>query len=185
MVHIINSSRKRRTIEITSYAEIVLNTAAADEAHPAFSNLFVQTSVNQPRHSILCTRRPRSADEQTPWMFHLMKVHDAEIKNISYETDRSKFIGRGFSINQPKVMQQKDPLSGTNGSVLDPVVSIQYRIVIEPQETAIVDLIFGVAETREVCNGLIDKYQDRNLTNRVLELAWTHSQVILRQINAV
>ncbi len=184
-IHIINRSRKRRTIEITSYAEIVLNSSAADEAHPAFSNLFVQTSLNQPRHSIICTRRPRSADEQTPSMFHLMKVHDAEIKNISYETDRSKFIGRGFSINQPKAMLQKEPLSGTNGSVLDPVVSIQYRIVIEPQETAIVDLIFGIAETREVCNGLIDKYQDRNLTNRVLELAWTHSQVILRQINAV
>jgi cellobiose phosphorylase len=184
-IHIINRSRKRRIIEVTSYAEVVLTTAPADEAHPAFSNLFVQTSINQPRHSILCTRRPRSAEEQTPWMFHLMKVHDAEIKNISYETDRAKFIGRGYTINQPKALSQKEPLSGTNGSVLDPVISIQYRIVIEPQETAIVDLIFGVAETREVCNGLVDKYQDRNLTNRVLELAWTHSQVILRQINAV
>ena len=184
-IHIINRSRKRRTIEVTSYAEVVLNTAAADEAHPAFSNLFIQTSINEPRHAILCTRRPRSAEEQTPWMFHLMKVHDAGIKNISYETDRSKFIGRGYTINQPKVMKQKEPLSGTRGSVLDPVISIQYRIVIEPQETAIVDLIFGVAETKEICNGLVEKYQDRNLTNRVLELAWTHSQVILRQINAV
>ena len=184
-IHIINRSRKKRTIEITSYAEVVLTTAAADEAHPAFSNLFVQTSINQPRHSIFCTRRPRAADEQTPWMFHLMKVHDAEIKNIAYETDRDQFIGRGFTINQPKVMKQKEPLSGSNGSVLDPVISIQYRIVIEPQETAIVDLIFGVAETKEICNGLVEKYQDRNLTNRVLELAWTHSQVILRQINAV
>ena len=184
-LHITNRSRKRRTIEITSYAEVVLASAASDESHPAFSNLFVQTSINQARNAILCTRRPRAEDEQTPWMFHLMKVHDATVKNIAYETDRAQFIGRGHNINQPKALKQKGPLNNSEGSVLDPIISIQYRIVIEPQQTAIIDLIFGAAETKEICNNLVDKYQDRNLTNRVLELAFTHSQVILRQINAV
>ncbi len=183
-IHITNRSRKRRTIEITSYAEVVLNAAAADEAHPAFSNLFVQTEINRLRNAILCSRRPRSVDENTPWMFHLMKVHDAEIKTISYETDRSEFIGRGFTINDPKAMKLKNGLSGNSGSVLDPVIAIQYSIVIEPQETAVVDMIFGAADTKEICNQLVEKYQDRHLTNRVLELVWTHSQVILRQINA-
>ena len=183
-VHITNRSRKKRIIEITSYAEVVLATASSDEAHPAFSNLFVQTKIIEPRHAIVCTRRQRSLDEQPPWMFHLMKVHDAVVENITYETDRDQFIGRGNTINTPKVLQQKNALSGSSGSVLDPVISIQYRIVIEPQETAIVDMIFGVAETKEGCNILVEKYQDRHLTNRVLELVWTHSQVILRQINA-
>jgi len=183
-VHITNRSRKRRIIEITSYTEVVLAPAAADEAHPAFSNLFVQTEINKEHNAILCTRRPRTAEEQTPWMFHLMKVHDAEIKNISYETDRDLFIGRGNNINMPNAIKQKNILSNTSGSVLDPIISIQYRIVIEPQETIIADMIFGVADTKEACNNLVDKYQDRHLTNRVLELVWTHSQVILRQINA-
>ena len=31
------------------------------------------------RQAILCTRRPRSLDEQPPWMFHLMAVHGADI----------------------------------------------------------------------------------------------------------
>ena len=31
---------------------------------------------------------------------------------------------------------------------------------------------------------LVEKYQDRQLADRVFELAWTHSQVVLRQINA-
>ncbi|MEO5892737.1 MAG: glucoamylase family protein, partial [Ferruginibacter sp.] len=61
-VHITNRSRKRRTIEITSYAEVVMTSAMADELHPAFSNLFVQTEINQQRHAIMCTRRPRSVD---------------------------------------------------------------------------------------------------------------------------
>ena len=39
-VHITNRSRKKRTIEITSYAEVVLTTAAADALHTnAFSNI--------------------------------------------------------------------------------------------------------------------------------------------------
>ena len=32
--------------------------------------------------------------------------------------------------------------------------------------------------------GLADKYQDRRLADRVFELAWTHGQVLLRQLNA-
>ncbi len=184
-VHIINRSRKRRLIEVTSYAEVVLASPIADELHPAFSNLFVQTEINEHRHAIICTRRPRSVEEQNPWMFHLMKVHNAEIQQISYETARDKFIGRGNTINNPRAINQADGLSGTSGSVLDPIVSIQYRIFLEPHQSATIDMIFGIAETRELCNNLVEKYQDRNLTNRGLELAWTHSQVILRQINAV
>jgi cyclic beta-1,2-glucan synthetase len=184
-VHITNRSRKKRILEITSYAEVVLATPAADEAHPAFSNLFVQTEINELRHAILCTRRPRSVEEQTPWIFHLMKVHDAEIINVSYETDRDQFIGRGNSISQPRVMKHTGPLAGNSGSVLDPIVSIQYRIILEGNESVTVDIITGMAETKEICNNLIDKYQERHLFNRVLELAWTHSQVILRQINAI
>jgi len=38
-----NDGLRDREIEITSYAEIVLATFAADIAHPVFSNLFVQT----------------------------------------------------------------------------------------------------------------------------------------------
>lgn len=184
-VHITNRSRKKRTIVVTSYAEVVLAVPISDEVHPAFSNLFIQTELNEQRNAIICTRRARSDNENNPWMFHLMKVHDAEIKNVSYETDRGIFIGRGNNIHNPDAINQASSLSGSIGSVLDPIVSIQYKIVLEPYESATIDMIFGIADTKESCNFLIEKYQDRHLINRVLELAWTHSQVILRQINAV
>ena len=45
--------------------------------------------------AILCTRRPRSKDEQMPWLLHLMTVHDVERYEVSFETDRARFIGRG------------------------------------------------------------------------------------------
>ena len=109
-VHITNRSRRRRTIEITSYSEVVLTHPAADTIHPAFSNLFIQTELIEPRHAILCTRRPRSVGELPPSMFHLMSVHGGDVKAVSYETDRLKFIGRGNSVADPLVMNTPGPL---------------------------------------------------------------------------
>ena len=51
-------------------------------------------------------------------------------------------------------------------------------------ESVTVNIVSGVGETREACLGLVEKYQDRRLADRVFDLAWTHNQVVLRQINA-
>src|SRR5205823_11535667 len=70
------------------------------------------------------------------------------------------------------------------GSVLDPIVAIRYKLTLEPDQMVIVDVVTGMTDTREAALHLIDKYQDRHLADRVFELAWTHSQVVLRQLNA-
>jgi len=183
-VHIGNRSRTRKTIDVTSYAEVVLAPPAADALHPAFSNLFVQTEIIEPRRAILCTRRPRSIDEPTPWMLHLMAVHGADVKEISYETDRMQFIGRGNTTDAPEAVNRSDALSGSHGSVLDPIVAIRRRITLDPDESATIDMVCGIGESRDAALSLVEKYQDRRLADRVFELAWTHAQVVLRQINA-
>jgi cellobiose phosphorylase len=183
-VRITNRSATPRTLEVTSYAEVVLAPPAADALHPAFSNLFVQTEILAPRHAILCTRRPRSRGEPVPWMFHLMVVHDAEVEGYSYETDRARFLGRGRTAAAPQAMADGAALSGTQGSVLDPAVASRCRISLQPGQSANVDLVYGVGERRDAILGLVEKYQDRRLADRVFDLAWTHAQVVLRQINA-
>ena len=183
-ITIINRSGKRRAIDVTSYAEVVLASPAADALHPAFSNLFVQTEILRRQRAILCTRRPRSQGEHAPWMFHLMAVHGANIGEISYETDRLQFIGRGNTVAYPQAMSDASALSGSEGSVLDPIVSIRYRITLDAEETAMVNIVSGIGETRDSALSLVGKYQDRRLADRVFDLAWTHSDVFLRQINA-
>ncbi|MGO1068792.1 GH36-type glycosyl hydrolase domain-containing protein [Lysobacter sp. CA199] len=179
-----NRSRRTRTIEITSYAEVVLAPSLSDEMHPAFSNLFVQTEIARDKQALLCTRRSRSHAETPPWMFHLVAVHDADIAQISYETDRARFLGRGNTPRTPRAMTGGETLSDSAGSVLDPIVAIRTRIVLEPDQTAIVDTVTGVGADRDACSALIDRYRDRRLADRVFDLAWTHSQVVRRQINA-
>ena len=71
-IRLTNCSDTTRTIDLTSYAEVVLALPAADALHPAFSNLFVQTEILRERQAILSTRRGRSQNEQSPWAFHLM-----------------------------------------------------------------------------------------------------------------
>jgi cyclic beta-1,2-glucan synthetase len=183
-VTITNRSRTRRAIDVTSYAEVVLASPAADALHAAFSNLFVQTEIIPERQAILCTRRPRSRDEQAPWMFHLMAVHGADTGEVSYETDRMRFIGRGNTVANPQAISGPPALSGSQGSVLDPIVAIRCRITLDPEQSATINIVTGVGASREACLSLVEKYQDQRLANRVFDLAWTHSQVVLRQLNA-
>ena len=182
-VHIINRSRTRRTIDVTSYAEVVLAPAAADALHPAFSNLFVQTEIVHGLQAILCTRRPRSIDEHVPWMFHLMTVQGGGTGDVSFETDRMRFIGRGGSVAAPAAMTDPGALSDTDGSVLDPIVAIRHRLTLDAGASATIDMVSGVGETRDAVLSLVEKYQDHRLADRVFELTWTHSQVVLRQLN--
>jgi cyclic beta-1,2-glucan synthetase len=56
--------------------------------------------------------------------------------------------------------------------------------MLDPEQSATIDIVSGMAETRDLALSLIDKYQDRHLSDRVFDLAWTHSQVVLRQLNA-
>jgi cyclic beta-1,2-glucan synthetase len=184
-LHVTNNSRIRKTLEFTSYAEVVLAPAASDLSAPAFSNLFVQTEIIPHQNTILCTRRPKSADEQSPWMFHLMETEAKAAEEISFETDRMEFIGHGNSIINPQAMNNPGKLSGSQGPVLDPIVAIRYRITLEPEETISLNMVTGIAETKEICQGLINKYQDnKSHKDRVFEMAWSHSQIVLRQINA-
>ena len=183
-VRLTNSSSLPRTIEITSYAEVVLARQADDMTQPSFGSLFVQTEILESQRAILCTRRPRSPDEPTPWMFHLMAANGTPLGQVSCETDRMRFIGRGRNLSAPAALDASGPLSGTAGSVLDPIVAIRCRITLAPEQSVTVDIISGIADDRGACMGLVGKYQDRHFASRVLDIAATHSGVTLRQINA-
>jgi cellobiose phosphorylase len=183
-ITITNRSSVRRTIEITSYAEVVLAKPGADAAHPAFSNLFVQTEFVPKSSAILCTRRESSPEERPPWMLHLMADTSGDPAGVSCETDRSRFVGRNGSLANPAAMQSRSPLSGTVGSVLDPVASLRRTVTLPPHETIIIALVLGAAESREAALGYAEKYQSLRMVDRAFDLAWTHSQVTLRHLNA-
>jgi cyclic beta-1,2-glucan synthetase len=181
-VTLTNRSRTQRSIELTSYAEVVLAIPWADLAHPSFSNLFVQTEFVPAQRAILCTRRPRAETEERPWLLHLMVA--AEGGEISCETDRARFIGRGRSVANPAAMQDLSPLSNTVGSVLDPIVSLRRTFALAPNGTVRIDFVLGATENRDVALALVEKYQDPRMADRVFDLARSQSEAALRQLDA-
>ncbi len=186
-VTLTNQSTRTRHIEVTSYAEVVLAPLNADLAHRSFSNLFVQTEILTGQNAILCTRRPRTPGEQELWMFHLLATPGAVADEPSYETDRARFIGRGRTAANPVMLDNEGSsplLSNSQGSVLDPIVAIRNTVTLLPDESTDVQIISGVAGTREAVLTLLDKYCDRHFVERAFELAWFQSQEVLRHLNA-
>ncbi|MEQ1592557.1 MAG: glucoamylase family protein [Thiobacillaceae bacterium] len=186
-VTLTNHSSRIRHIEVTSYAEVVLAPLNADLAHRVFSNLFVQTEILPERQAILCTRRRRTPDEQVPWMFHLLAAPGATVDEPSIETDRAQFIGRGRTAANPVMLDgtaSPRTLSNTDGPVLDPIVAIRRTLTLTPDESATVQIISGVADTREEALALLEKYCDRHFVERAFEMAWFQSQEVLRHLNA-
>ena len=181
-VSLTNLGSQAREIDLTSYAEIVLAPFAADLAHPAFGNLFVQTEYVPEIGALLATRRPRSNDERQVWAAHVLVVEDQAPAPLQYETDRARFLGRGRTVRSPVSVLDGRPLSNTVGAVLDPIFSLRCRVSVAAGETAHVIFSTVVAESRDDVLDLADKYREAATFERAATLAWTQAQVQLRHL---
>lgn len=179
---ITNNSMSSTEIEVTSYAEVVLNTNSSDMAHSAFSNLFVKTEYIKEMTSLLATRRPRTLDEPIVWLAHVIATDANAIGEIEYETDRSRFIGRGRNVSNPVSVFNGVPLSNTVGPVIDPIVSLRVKVKINAGSTVKVTFSTAIASTREEVLCLADKLRDHSTFERVSNLAWTQAQVTLHYL---
>jgi cyclic beta-1,2-glucan synthetase len=182
-VTLTNNGNRVRELEVTSYGEVVLAPPETERAHPAFANLFVETGWHEWCSAITATRRPRSATEQRLWCVHVVAAGKERIEPVSCETDRARFLGRGRSTSDPRAMDQDGPLSGTTGAVLDPIFALRVRVRLLPGQSTAVAFTTLVSETRERAFELADRYRDPHAAQRALDLAWTSSQIELRDLN--
>ncbi len=180
-VTLVNRSHVTREIELTSYGEVVLCPADADRAHQAFQKLFVETEW-VPGATLLATRRPRSNDEARPWCAHVVATGPERVGEVSYETDRAHFLGRGRTIHAPRALDANATLSGTVGAVLDPIVALRVRIRIEPRRSAAVAFTTAVAGSREAALQLADRYREIAAAERALSLSRTEAEIELRDL---
>lgn len=174
-VTLTNHGSEMANMEVTSYFETVITYQAADIAHPAFSNLFVRTEVIPDCNTLIASRRPREHGQDTKWIFHRVNVEGETIGGLQYETNRGAFIGRGRSITNAIALNQ--PLSGTEGIVLDPIMSLRKTLNVPPGKSAIITFVTGIGNEREKVIDLTKKYGDSTAIERSFQLAVTRSQV--------
>ena len=181
-VSITNLGSQSREIELTTYAEIVLAPPAADDAHPAFSKLFVETEFVAGVGALLASRRPRSSGDAPACAAHLAVVEGETIGDVQFETDRARFLGRGQGIRTPAAMLPRSRLSGTVGTVLDPIFSLRHRVRVAPRTTTRIAFWTLIAPSRQEALDLVDKHHDAAAFERATTLAWTQGQVQLRHL---
>jgi cyclic beta-1,2-glucan glucanotransferase len=182
-ISLTNGGRRPCEIELTSYAEIVLTTPAADNAHPAFSKMFVETEYLAEFGALIATRRQRSREEPGVWAAHFAIVEGESAADPQYDTDRARFLGRGRTIGTAAAFTDDRPLSNTVGTVLDPIFSLRHSVTISPGKVARLSFWTIVASSRAELLDLVDKHHDRSAFDRAKTLAWTQAQVQLRHLD--
>ncbi len=173
-VRIVNRSHRTRVLEFTSYVELAMAPHGADKSHPAFVKMFVETE--SPESGVLIAhRRPRSSDEPPIWTGHvLVGAGDA----TQFETDRAKFLGRGNTPANP--VSLRVPLSGTVGTVIDPVFSLRCRINLDARDRHELTFVTVAGKSREAVLDLVRKYMRPETVGRAFEMAWTRAQLEFR-----
>jgi hypothetical protein len=142
-----NTGSEARIIEVTTFHEIALASSNADKAHPAFTKLFIETDYEAGAECVLARKRPRDAGEKSVWAFHTLTSGNGCLGHVEYETDRSRFIGRGYTLNKPRGLESR--LGNTVGSVADPAFVMRRRIIIESGARVHLTSVTGVAESKE------------------------------------
>ena len=172
-----NHGDRTRTFSVTSYAELVIGPTGADNAHPAFSKMFVQTEWDSKNGVLLATRRRRSNSEAEVWAAHALQVagQPASTKP-EYETDRARFLGRGNALRHAQAMQPDAQLSNTTGCVLDPVFSLRRRVTLAPGTSVSLLLWTRLADSRAGALELSAQLANANAAELLFADAANHAE---------
>ena len=170
-----NDGAVSRTIEVTTYAEVVLHHPAAHAAHPAFQKLFVETE-HVAGVGLLAHRRPRSADDHHPSLLHALLGPGTS----EHETDRARFVGRGRTLAAPHALTSTEALGGTVGSVLDPVLALRRAVELAPGAAVTLHAVLAAASARDAALALARRSLDPQLLDGAFARAAEHAAAAAR-----
>ncbi|MGJ7490393.1 GH36-type glycosyl hydrolase domain-containing protein [Variovorax sp. ZT4R33] len=177
-----NVSDTARTLELLSYFEPVLSHPKADEAHPAFTNLFVETRWEPSLRALLMSRKPRLHGDAVMAAAHFLASTDAQVLSVDCLVDRRAFIGRNHTLATPRLDAQPVDAAGAPINGLDPIACLRVRLQIAPGATA--RLTFATTADVDVDTLLpcIDRYMQPMHVERAMRMAATLAQVRLRDL---
>nr|NLD41021.1 glycosyl transferase [Actinomycetales bacterium] len=182
-----NLSGRSLDLDVTSVAELALGRPADDDAHPAFSKMFVRTEFRD--GMLVATRKRRSDSDPAVWVAQFVtgpedtqSVGPHPDEPLRVETDGRKFIGRGRSLRNPVQVEAGGQPTGTTGYVMEPVLSLRTRLEVPAGERGQLHLWTVVAESEEALLRLADAHRSTGAYERLTTLAFTNSQGQLRHL---
>lgn len=180
-ISLTNLSEERKVVEVTTFVELALSNPIADDAHPAFSKLFLRTAFDAEAGCLVAGRRPREEKDETLWAAHSLVIDGNTLGSVEFETDRSSFIGRGYKLSNPQGL--KNRLRGKVGSVADPAFVMRRRVIINPGEQIQLVAVTSVASTREEAVDIVGRFGPEQAVERAFQLAWNRAEIELRNLH--
>ena len=162
-----NNSDEDKYLELTTYNEPIINENIEDITHRTFKSLFISSEYDKEHESIVMCRRNNNKNTVQYYVNRLLVEDDAH--RISYETERSRFIGRNRNTDKPLAMESK--LSNTVGTNIDPIVSLRTNIVVPAGKERKVYFIAGYSKSREQIDAILDAYNNYSKINTAFEYA--------------
>ncbi len=194
-VELRNLSDRVLDIELLSAFEVTLADPRADEAHPAFSNLFVHAEWDPVDQALLFERSPRLATEQGLQAAHFLAASDPQVVSVRVQTDRQRWLGRNQSVNQPLATLDDVPrfMSGTGSDTssnpvvkldtgLDPVCALAVRLRIAPNAKAQLTFATAASDNGGTLRAVIDKYRQSSHVQRASLMSATLTGIRLRSL---
>ena len=96
-------------LELISAFELTLSDPRADEAHPAFMNMFVGAAWQPAHQALMFERRPRLPTEPALRAAHFLADTDPQVLGLRIQTDRQRWLGRTRATSQPLAWLEAPP----------------------------------------------------------------------------
>ena len=192
-VELRNLSDRVLDIELMSAFEVTLADPRADEAHPAFSNLFIRSSWRAAQQALLFERKPRLDTEKGLLAAHFLAESDVQVVALRVQPDRQQWLGRNRAPHQPLAALSSLPsydaapssadaqapdVELVNG--LDPVCVLAVRLRIAPFSKAELTFATAAADHPGTLRAVIDKYRQPSHVQRASLMSATLAGIRLR-----
>ena len=196
-------------LELISAFELTLSDPRADEAHPAFMNLFVRAAWQPAHQALMFERRPRLPTEPALRAAHFLADTDPQVLGLRIQTDRQRWLGRNRATSQPLAWFEAPPTvteaailaagappeaaeaaNGADladrglplGTGLDPVCALAVRLRIAPHGKAKLTFATAVSDNPITLHAVIDKHRQASAVQRASLMSATLTAIRLRAL---
>jgi len=183
--------------------QITLADPRADEAHPAFSNLFLRARWRAAQHALLWERKPRLPTEAGLRAAHFLvdpgRARE-QLRSIRVQVDRGRWLGRNREASQPLGQFDTLPESDANGEAagpasatgptletgletgLDPVSGLCVAASLGPHSKLRLVFCTAASDNAATLDAVIDKYHQRGTVERASLMSATLARIRLREL---
>ncbi|MEO8058021.1 MAG: glucoamylase family protein [Burkholderiales bacterium] len=188
-VELRNLSDRVLDLELMSVFEITLAATRADEAHPAFSNLFLRAGWRPGQQALVFERKPRLPTEQGLLAAHFLVENDPAVSTLRVQTDRLGWLGRNHDASQPLAsfapafdVHSEPSTEHPLDTGLDPVCALSVRLQLPPHGKIRLTFCTAASDNRITLDAVIDKYRQHNPVERASLMSATLAGIRLREL---